>query len=267
MENNNNYIGNKRKIDYNCFLCGSKDHLYMDCPKKNKNNLKNQYKYKICNKCKQKGHIEKNCLLYPQKIYIEDNNDIKLCDFCGSSEHFICPFNSASDDNIILTDYNSENVSVDSEGNVEKSNNKNSNLINNYRVNIDNFYSITNFFQNEILKKKSAIKNIKVTNKIFPDLDNKDIKHTIFCYKCGDMHKSSECKNNNNLNKNNIDEYKYLINLNKVNEDYYVKNPLKFGPMKKKNEFTINHHNIKKDYFNETDSSGKSYNEIFNKNK
>ena len=42
--NNNNYIGNKRKIDYNCFICGSKDHLYMDCPKKNKNNLKNNYK-------------------------------------------------------------------------------------------------------------------------------------------------------------------------------------------------------------------------------
>ena len=261
--NNNNYIGNKRKIDYNCFICGSKDHLYMDCPKKNKNNLKNQYKYKICNKCKQKGHIEKNCLLYPQKIYIEDNNDIKLCDFCGSSEHFICPFNSVSDDNIILTDYNSENVSVDSEGNVEKSNNKNSNIINNYRVNIDNFYSITNFFQNEILKKKSAIQNIKLTNKIFPDLDNKDIKNTIFCYKCGDLHRGSEC--NNNLNKKNIDEYKYLINLNNSNDDYHIKNPLKFGPIKKKNEFTINHHNIKKDYFNETDSSGKSYKEMFNK--
>ena len=46
----------------------------------------------------------------------------------------------------------------------------------------------------------------------------------------------------------------------------HQKNPLKFEPYLRK-EYTINHHDIRTDYYDQSDSSGESFDSIFNKKK
>ena len=42
------------------------------------------------------------------------------------------------------------------------------------------------------------------------------------------------------------------------------KNPLKYEPYLRK-EYKINHHDIREDYYDQSDSSGESFNKIFKK--
>ena len=47
---------------------------------------------------------------------------------------------------------------------------------------------------------------------------------------------------------------------------YHKKNPLKFEPYKN-SEYKVNHHNIRYDYYEQNDSSGESFEELFKRQK
>ena len=47
---------------------------------------------------------------------------------------------------------------------------------------------------------------------------------------------------------------------------YHKKNPLKFEPYKN-SEYKVNHHNIRYDYYDQNDSSGESFEELFKRQK
>ena len=268
-----------QKIIDRCFCCNQKGHFHKNCPKikcficnkkGHKSNScplnKNNNKIPKCDRCNNYGHYNKDCLINPiiNKINLNDS-----CYFCGK-KHFICPFEEPP---FIISDYDSDNATISSSDDDNNDNDKyekNIRYIKNFRVNKDNFYSILNYFKNEIKRlnyennnsNKNYLKKKKLNERIFKDIKNEDIYKTIFCYKCGGKHSSKFCFNDG---KNENKENNYLLNIIEEGK-YKVKNPLKYEPILPKEEFTINHHNQNNDYYNDTDSSGESYEKMY-KNK
>jgi hypothetical protein len=259
-----------------CFYCKCKGHEATFCPlkRKNQNNHKNKYiasKAPKCTKCLNNGHLAADCLINPNEIYINNPSKKPLCAFCNSSNHYICPLN---DDNFyVISDYDSDNVNLDDlddeVGNNKENkniriNNKNNSYIKNFRVNRDSFYSILQFFTNE---SKKYEKQEIVIGKICGGVNKEQIKYTNFCCKCGKPHYYKDCGRN-------LHKKKYI---NEENDDYYIKlkypnnfihkkNPLKFEPLAK-SEYKINHHDMRYDYYDQNDSSGESFKEMYKKKK
>ena len=265
-----------QKIIDRCFICNQKGHFHKNCPnikcyncnKKGHKAISCPLNNNIipkCDRCENYGHFSKDCLINPiiDKSYLNDS-----CYFCGK-KHFICPFEEPP---FIISDYDSDNAIISSSD--EDNDNKdkfenNIGFIKNFRVNKENFYSILNYFKNEKRRlqydnniHKNKVKKKKLNERIFQDIKNEDIYKTIFCYKCGGRHSSKFCfKNGKNENKEN----NYLLNIIEEGK-YKVKNPLKYEPILPKEEYTINHHNQNNNYYNDTDSSGESYEKMY-KNK
>ena len=204
-----------------------------------------------CSACKNYGHDVKDCLIKPNEIIINDQNKIPLCKYCNSTEHYLCPFDN---DIPILTQF-SDNDSNE--------NNKIDYIID-YKVERNSFESLLNFFINEDNKNRS-IKNEK---RIFKNIPNDEIKNCIFCCYCGDpYHNYTNCPKVNMKIKIKNEFYnngEYYERINNINE--YSKNPLKYEPYQRK-EYKIDHHNFRHDYYDQNDSSGESFSEMYkNKN-
>ncbi len=206
---------------------------------------------------------------------------IILCKHCGSPNHYLCPFNG---DISVISDYDSDNVDIVSDGGDDSSfkivkKHKNSDIgsdddgadadisdnsiIKNFKVDKNSFESIRLFFMNEIKKDNLKIKKKeKRSKKVFNAIDT---KNCLFCYKCGKTHYGDECKYIFGTMKEEMEFGDYSYGMRK--EQFPItKNPLKYGPIHKK-EFKINHHQLRNDYYNENDSSGESYGEMYNNRK
>ena len=237
-----------------CFNCGKRGHKTSNCFYKKKNLIRNNKTIKRCMNCHNIGHDSNDCLYKPNPVYIKNYYKIPLCAFCGSYKHYVCP--SRNDEIYVIPDY--------------KESNSNNNNINSNKYNIDNensflnrnsFESLLNFFVNE---SKKTEKIELYLGKISDDITKEDIKKNNFCCKCGNIHFSKDCKKYKNKNKNDIIiNDNFIFNL-KDNNIIHNKNPLKFEPYEKK-EYRINHHDIRDDYYDESDSSDKSFDNIFKK--
>lgn len=258
-----------------CYLCNRKGHKPMFCPlkKKNQNNSKNKYiasKVSKCTKCLNNGHEEKDCLIRPNDVIIVNTSKKPLCKFCNSPDHYICPF---SEDIYVISDYNSDDINLndtdnDNDNNKDKKSNNNNFKINsyikNYKVDRNNFDSLVKYFLNEYIKYE---KEEVILGKISGGVTKEQIKNTNFCCKCGKPHYSKDCGKP-------IIKKKYI---NEENDDYYIrlknsenlihkKNPLKFEPFER-SEYKINHHDIRYDYYDQNDSSGESFKEMYSRKK
>ena len=97
-------------------------------------------------------------------------------------------------------------------------------------------------------------------------ITKEQIAFTNFCCKCGKLHYTNDCGKFIYKKKyTSEDNDDYLIKLKNYN-NYHKKNPLKFEPYHK-SEYRINHHNIRFDYYDQNDSSGESFKEMFNNKK
>ena len=65
-----------------------------------------------------------------------------------------------------------------------------------------------------------------------------------------------------NKNKSNLNNDDFIFNLK--DNIIHRKNPLKFEPYARK-KYTINYNDIKADYYDQSNSSGESFNELFKK--
>ena len=256
-----------------CFLCNNKGHKASFCPlkKKNQNNYKNKYiasKIPKCIKCLNNGHESIDCLIKPNDIKINNPSKLPLCKFCNSPNHYICPF---KDDIYIISDYDSDNVNIDDEKRdknyINKKDNyynKNYSYIKNYRVNRNSFDSLLNYFINE---NKKYEKEELIIGKIVNGITKEKIYNTNFCGKCGKLHYTKDCGKFISKKKyDSEDNDDYYIKLKSYNNIYHKKNPLKFEPFQK-SEYRINHHDIRFDYYEQNDSSGESFKEMYNNKK
>ena len=250
-----------------CFLCNNKGHKANFCPlkKNNQYNYKNKYiasKVAKCTKCLNNGHESIDCLIKPNNINIINPSKLPLCRFCNSTRHYICPF---KDDVYIISDYDSDKVDVNKEDeeDIKEKIYKSFPYIKNYKVNKNDFNSMIQYFINE--NKKYEKEEISL-GKIPFGVTKEQIKYSNFCCKCGNLHYSKDCGKILSKKKYVEENDDYLIRLkNQSNFLYYKKNPLKFEPYAKA-EYKINHHNIRYDYYDQNDSSGESFKEMF-KNK
>ena len=250
-----------------CHICKKKVHKTPFCPLQNKNynNYKIKKKVLNCTKCLNNGHKANECLIRPNDIFIYNRNNAPLCRICNSSEHYLCPFKNEV---YIVSDYDSDNLVFEDEdenGEVKittkkDKDTKNSSYIKNYKINREKFDSLFGYFLNE--NKKYEKEEVQL-GKILGGVTKEQIKETMFCCKCGKAHNSEVCekKKKKNYTEDNDD---YYVKLNNSSNIIHKKNPLKFEPFER-GEYKINHHDMKCDYYDENDSSGKSYNEIFMK--
>ena len=248
-----------------CHICKNKGHKAHFCPLQNKvyNNYKIKKKLINCTKCSNNGHKANECLIRPNDVFIYNRNNVPLCRICNSTSHYLCPFKK---DVYIVSDYDSDNIvfkDEDENGEVifktkKDKSIKNSSYIKNYKINRQNFDSLFGYFLNE--NKKYEKEEVEL-GKILGGVTKEQIKDTMFCCKCGKPHNSDFCekKKKKYYSEDNDD---YYVKLNNPSNIIHKKNPLKFEPFDR-GEYKINHHDMKCDYYDESDSSGKSYNEIF----
>ena len=241
-----------------CKLCHQKYHGEWDCPLRRKNkNIKDklifQMKLPKCQRCLNNGHEDSDCLINPIDIIINNPSNKPLCRFCDSQTHYICPF---KDDIFVISDNESNLENIDFKFN----------YIKDYKVNRNNFNSLVQYFINE--ENKSKIEEEKEKYKKFKELDGikkEKIKDTNFCCKCGGFHHFEDCgKNENNNEALNIDDC--YIKLKYLDNNIHKKNPLKFEPIKK-TEYKLDQHKKRDDYYDENDSSGESFHEMYNNKK
>ena len=231
-----------------CFNCGKRGHKQQDCFYLKKN--RNKKTLKKCFNCLNYGHESNECLCKPNPIYIKNSLKIPLCSFCGSSNHYICPFKKNEAIFVVPEHYD------DSDHSNNFSYNKNNNGI----VNRNSAESLINYFLNQ--RKKTEKIELHL-GELPNDITKEEIKNTNFCCKCGDNHLSKDCETINNIKKtfnNFYDEFLFNLKDNIIHK----KNPLKFEPYARK-EYTINHHNIRTDYYDQNDSSDESFDTIFKK--
>ena len=261
-----------------CYYCKRKGHESLFCPlkRKNQNNYKNKYippKISKCTRCLNNGHESIECLIKPNEIHINNPSKMPLCSFCKSPNHYICPF---TDNVYVISDYDSDNVNLDDDEDDKNKNDKiknnknkknnyiNNSFIKNYRVKRNDFDSIIQYFINE--NKKYEKEDIILGN-FCNDTTKEQIKNTNFCCKCGKSHYYKDCckltTKKKYINEENDD---YFIKLKNPNNFIHKKNPLKFEPLSK-TEYKINHHDMRYDYYDQNDSSGESFKEMFRKKK
>lgn len=170
-----------------CVKCNKDGHTYSECPnltcfKCNKSGHKSAQCYfndsvvLKCHNCKNIGHSEVDCLIIPTTIE-EAVFKQSVCLFCGKQGHYICAKNSEF---YILDEYISDDVVVsESEISLNEGNNS---LINYLK------------YHGKITPSSSNLKAKKKKKKrIFNNLKNREIKYTIFCIRCGGIHKAKDC--------------------------------------------------------------------------
>lgn len=248
-----------------CYLCNGKNHNIHSCPlkRKNQNNYKNKYialRIPKCTNCLNNGHESIDCLIKPNDIIIKNPFKIPLCRFCKSSNHYICPFNESVYE---ISDYDSDKIIINEDSDVMDSkkninnNYHNKSYIKNYKVNKNSFISLFNYFCNE---NKKYEKEVIIIGKISNNISKEQIKNNNFCCKCGKLHYSKDCGKHFSKKYIKEEDGDYFIKLRQNN--IHKKNPLKFEPFEKP-EYRINHHDIRYNYYDQDDSSGESFSNMY----
>ena len=226
-----------------CVNCGKRGHKQHNCFYSKKN--KNKNILKKCKNCFNFGHDSHECLCRPNPIYIRNFSRFPLCFCCGSANHYLCPFKKSEDIFTVSENEDENNYNL-----------KDSKQI----VNRNNSESLLKFFSNQ----SKLYRQIELNIGELPDnLSKGEIKNTIFCCKCGGNHFSENCgkiRENKKISFTDLLNDNFLVHIR--DNIIHKKNPLKFEPYEK-NEYIINHHNIRNDYYDQNDSSGESFNELF----
>jgi len=161
-----------------CFKCNRIGHKSFECKVSSKDIIK-------CEKCKNVGHESSDCLIHPEIR----RKDVKhsICYFCGKTGHQICPIGN---DLHMIEEYQSDHV-IMSESESER-----------YKSD-ENFLDMlpkkTSRLPEEDPKTTNTEGNVDITvtkkkrKRIFNSVRNSELKRTIFCPKCGGMHKLSTC--------------------------------------------------------------------------
>ncbi len=205
-----------------CFKCNRIGHRSFECTLRGKD-------IKKCENCKNIGHTPEDCLIEPMRIKKSQLKDIE-CSFCGKFGHFICDLKK---DMFIVEGYDSEKVEIsESESDICIQNE--SDICSESESESGNESPkgfgeiIKRFKQKQIESKNKDINNnnnsTATTNKllnkkrkrIFPKLDNKLIKDTVFCPKCAEMHDIKEC--NVSLRMNEFDRKRQYYSKTFFNE-------------------------------------------------
>ena len=265
-----------------CYRCLSTSHEDRDCEqikcfKCNKLGHKTYYcelrdnQLVICDSCHCVGHVQKECLIKPMEFSSKflKYNDLS-CLYCGSSNHVLCSLierelpelkeedededeiNEILKDEYLFRDsLNKGNNDEDEDDDrssltpkdedLEKDSNNKVIEIEEETIDLQEYESMNN--QNK--EKERTMKKKK--EKIFEDIENEDIKNTMFCGYCGDRHRNEECEHKNDEKFNNkFDEqrkntgkkliekrrkekeekntYKSLLNRKRENDSYHNNN-------------------------------------------
>jgi hypothetical protein len=150
-----------------CFRCNQIGHKSYECKIRNKDIIK-------CGNCENIGHEEEDCLINPPRIKKKLIKS-KTCYFCNKEGHVMCHLKQKD---FVIEDYHSEDVEL-TETEDEK------------YVSEDEFHAIISKNKKKSEPKSNSIKRKR--KRIFNKLDNRDIKNTIFCPKCADMHTVENC--------------------------------------------------------------------------
>ena len=176
-----------------CFRCNKLGHKTFNCQLKDN-------KLILCERCHCIGHKKEECLIKPLEFshkFLKYNN--LSCMNCGSKKHVLCslvnrefPELSKEDENEL---FNDENIFIDLLKNESDDDCSSLTPLNEEVQNLDEINNKDNLMNNEEEEKKNKKKKkkIKKVKNIFEDLNNEDIKNTIFCGFCGGRHRNEEC--------------------------------------------------------------------------
>ena len=176
-----------------CFRCNKLGHKTFNCQLKDN-------KLILCERCHCIGHKKEECLIKPLEFshkFLKYNN--LSCMNCGSKKHVLCslvnrefPELSKEDENEL---FNDDNIFIDLLKNESDDDCSSLTPLNEEDQNLDEINNKDNLMNNEEEEKKNKKKKkkIKKVKNIFEDLNNEDIKNTIFCGFCGGRHRNEEC--------------------------------------------------------------------------
>lgn len=186
-----------------CFKCNQLGHRAYECKASNANIIQ-------CNRCNNFGHKSFDCLIEPKRIDYNHKEIQRLkCSFCNQKRHFVCPFKA---NQIEIEDYNSEDVDISEDNESEGKNDS-------HLFDDDLLYINSDEYSNEDDNRYLGRK--KRRNQIFDEIPNDQINLVIFCYKCGERHKSQNCKEKMRENVFDIrrQQYSMKISNNKMKHE------------------------------------------------
>ena len=184
-----------------CFKCNKLGHKTYNCELRDNQLV-------ICDSCHCVGHVRKECLIKPMEFsskFLKYNN--LSCIYCGSSNHVLCSLIKRE-----LPELKEEDEDEDEINEILKEEYLFRDSLNNGINDDDDRSSLTP--KNEDLEaggnkdieieeetmelqeyeSKNNQNKEKKKEKIFEDLENEDIKFTIFCGYCGERHRNEECE-------------------------------------------------------------------------
>jgi hypothetical protein len=182
-----------------CFKCNKLGHKTYNCKLKDNQLV-------ICDSCHCVGHVRKECLIKPMEFsskFLKYNN--LSCLYCGSSNHVLCSLIKRE-----LPELKEEEEDEDEINEILKEEYLFRDSLNNGINDDDDRSSLTP--KNEDLEaggnkdieieeetmelqeyeSKNNQNKEKKKEKIFEDLENEDIKFTMFCGYCGERHRNEE---------------------------------------------------------------------------
>jgi hypothetical protein len=174
-----------------CFRCNKIGHKSFECKMRGKDILK-------CENCQNIGHEALDCLVEPLKLKRKQLKE-QTCYFCSQKGHAMCPLNKSG---YVIEDYYSDEVVLtESEPEAFDSDED-------FHTIISKASKKTKTDSKESKDKETSRLVKKKRSRIFNKLDNRDIKSTVFCPKCAEMHSKDDC--NVQLRFNSFDQRRQI---------------------------------------------------------
>ena len=264
-----------------CFKCNKLGHKTYNCELRDNQLV-------ICDSCHCVGHVKKECLIKPMEISSKflKYNDLS-CLYCGSPNHVLCSLikrelpelkeededeineilkdeylfreslnNGNNDDDDDRSSLTPKNEDLESGGNKDIE-------IEEETIDLQEYESKNN--QNKEKEKKKA------KERIFEDLENEDIKYTIFCGYCGDRHRNEDCdhqydeKFNNKFDEQRKNTGKKIIEKRRKEKEEHN---TYISLLNRKREYdSYNNNNINKSEHRDISKKSRSRNNDFYKDK
>jgi len=263
-----------------CFKCNKLGHKTYNCQLR-------ENQLVICDNCHCVGHVRKECLMKPMEFSYKflKYNDLS-CLHCGSSNHVLCsiikrelPELEEEDEDEINEILKDEYLFRDSLNNGNNDDDERSSLTpRNEDLEVDGNKVIDIEEETIDLQEYESMKNLnnqkkkkKEKEKIFEDLENEDIKYTMFCGYCGERHRNEECEHQNDEKFNNkFDEQRKNTGQKLIEKRKKEKEELNtyISLLKRKREYdSYEHNNIKRSEQRNKSKKSRSRNNAFYKDK